>query len=123
MQKSHFIYIIILSTGGFICSGCLQDNNALYRQFSDEDPSVRKQAIVTAEELRDDKALAHIVDLLSDNDPVVRFTAILALEKWTGQTMGYLHYKPTSQRIEAIKKWRKWLADRASTTDRSKAKG
>jgi len=116
LQKSHFIYIIILLAAGFTCCGCVTNRNALYRQFSDEDPGVRKQAIVTAEELRDDKALAHIVDLLSDNDPVVRFSAILALEKWTGQTMGYLHYKPASERLEAIKRWRKWLADRTGKT-------
>ena len=94
-------------------SGCGSPTprSSLYQQLQDEDPSVRIQAIHHAGQAKDPQAVPYLVDRLSDSDSDVRFFAIVALQKITGQTMGYDFYAPSPQRDAAIQRWRQWLQE------------
>ena len=50
-------------------------------------------------------AIRDIVQQLDSVDPAVRLLAISALQRITGQTLGYEHDAPQLQREEAIRRW------------------
>ena len=95
------------------CGGCEPAAPSLYSRLQDESPSVRVDAIIEAAKQKDDKAIAYLVDRLTDKDRSVRLYAIMSLKKMTGQTMGYLHYDPPERRNGAVARWRHWLANRS----------
>jgi HEAT repeat protein len=96
-------------------AGCSSgDNVLLYKQFQDDNPSVRISAVVRAGELKDPGAVGYLVDRLDDSEPDVRLAASIALEKITGQTLGYRVYDRPQERHEAVQRWRVWLRERAS---------
>ena len=99
---------LILAAG--LCTGC--DPLAgltRYERLQHEDPTVRAEATVRAAEQNDREAIPYIVDRLTDSEQGVRWAAICALEKMTGETFGYQHYGPAAERAEAVARWRKWL--------------
>ena len=55
------------------------------------------------------EVLPHLVDRLSDTAPEVRMTAIVSLERLTGQRMDYSPYASPADRQEAIDRWRQRL--------------
>lgn len=89
--------------------GCDIGGANLYAALQDEDPSVRIQAVHTAGKTKDPKAVPYLVDRLTDSESDVRFYAIEALKRSTGETMGYKYYKPAAKRAEAVERWREWL--------------
>ena len=100
--------------------GCAEPPEQLYAQLQDEDPTVRTSAIVQAARFKDTGSLSLLVDRLADPESDVRFFAIVALKKITGETMGYNHYDPPAERAEAIAKWREWLAKRSKSAAQPK---
>jgi len=103
---------MMAAAAGLACglAGCLAPDEGLYRRFQDENPAVRIDAIIQAGQTKDAPAVPYLVDRLSDSDREVRVFAIVALEKITGQTLGYRHYDPPELRGQAIRRWRDWLA-------------
>ncbi len=97
------------------CVSCASPATNLYKRFEDQDPGVRLAAVVDAGNRKDPNAAPYLVDRLGDSETEVRFFAALALEKITGQTMGYRYYEPADRREEAIGRWRVWLKARAAT--------
>ncbi|HAU38559.1 MAG TPA: hypothetical protein DCX07_12690 [Phycisphaerales bacterium] len=95
-----------------LTGGCEMPNRSLASRLQAEDPAVRIQAIHEAGATRNEKALPYLVDRLTDSEQDVRFYAILALERMTGQTLGYRYFAPAEERAEAAKRWRKWVQDR-----------
>jgi hypothetical protein len=71
-----------------------------------DDPHERILAIREAADSNDTSCVPLLVDRLEDEDEAVRFFAILALEKLTGQRMGYEYGKPLADRIAAVERWR-----------------
>lgn len=71
-------------------------------------PSERLSAAAAAARDQRTSAVPELIPLLSSDDPAVRLAAIRALEKLTGQTLGYRHYDPDSLRAQAIERWRDW---------------
>ena len=55
-----------------------------------------------------------LVEQLGADDPLVRMTAIVALERATGTTRGYVHYAPEPQRTRAQAEWVAWLTARGA---------
>ena len=107
-------------------SGCGPPAKSLYERMQAEDSQVRLDAVHEAGEKKDAKAAPYLVDRLTDTEPVVRMFAILALEKITGDRMGYEYYGPAAKRDEAVQRWRDWLARRAgpaATTQASRGEG
>lgn len=101
---------ILMGLWLFLAIGCTSAREQLYANFQNEDPSVRMQAISQAGKLKDSGSLPYLVDRLTDSERDVRFLAILALERITGETMGYRYYKPSQERAKAVQRWRQWLA-------------
>lgn len=73
------------------------------------DPTVRIKAIKWAGENRNHDAVPLLVDRLQEQDRSVRFFAIMALRRITGDDLGYDYKANPAQRADAIKKWRQSL--------------
>lgn len=73
--------------------------------FDAPDPASKVYAIESAVRSNDLAAVPHIVEQLSSDDPAVRFCAIEALERLTGETHGYLAHAPEDEREAAIARW------------------
>lgn len=58
---------------------------------------------------QDRKAAANLVRDLESDDPAVRLFAIHALDRMTGDRLGYLYYAEEEQRRPAVQRWRNWL--------------
>jgi HEAT repeat protein len=105
----------VLFLAALVSSGCDAPGGTLYQRLQHEDPSVRIQAMCQAARQNDTEALPYLVDRLNDDEADVRFFAIVALEKMTGQRMGYEHYAPALERAEAVERWRQWLRRRGQS--------
>ena len=104
-------------------SGCEHIDAGPYRDFEDDNPTVRLAAITRAGNARDKKAIRYLVDQLAHSEADVRLFAIVALRKTTGrkttgETFGYQHYGSRPSRDEAILKWRQWLEQRQKASTR-----
>jgi hypothetical protein len=78
-----------------------------------ECPSERSAACLKAGRQGDESVLPLLVDRLEDPAADVRFFAISALRRITGQTLGYRYYDKPEERLKAVQRWRQWLQDRA----------
>lgn len=63
-----------------------------------------------AAERRDPGAIPDLIECLGSDDPAVRLAAIRALERITGQTLGYEHAAAEWRRREMVDVWLVWLA-------------
>jgi HEAT repeat protein len=86
--------------------------------FNSPEPAARNAAIVKAAESRDQHAVPDLVRMLDSDDPATRLLAINALERITGQTLGYDFAATEFQRRAAADRWQKWVEDhpRSSTS-------
>jgi len=75
------------------------------------DPSNSIPAIQEAARTNDYKAIPAIVRQLDSDDPAVRFYAIEALRKLTGQTLGYQFYDDAALRKAEVARWKRWTDD------------
>jgi HEAT repeat protein len=80
---------------------------------SDSAPSA-VPAIKTAADDNDRAAIPRLVQDLDDHDSAIRFAAISALKRMTGQDLGYKYYDSEWNRRSAIQRWRQWLKDHPS---------
>jgi HEAT repeat protein len=90
-------------------AGC--SASATRQQFASPYPLDRARAAVQAAEHGDGDAIHKLVDLLDDDDRAVRMYAILALERLTGDTFGYVYYADEASRAAAVERWRSALRD------------
>lgn len=79
------------------------------RGLVDDDPSFKIPAIKQAAETQDTRAIPLLIESLDDDDPAVRFYAIQALKRLTGETFGYRFYEDASQRRDSVDQWKEWL--------------
>lgn len=82
--------------------------------LQDENPSIRAEACRRAGEAKDGSVVPLLVERLDDPAGDVRFFAIGALKRITGQTLGYRYYDEPQTRSQAVWRWRDWL--RANAT-------
>ncbi len=68
-------------------------------------------AIRFAGETGDRQAVPLLVDRLEDEDDAVRFFAIIALERITGDRFGYDYARPASQRAKSVEQWRTYVSE------------
>ncbi len=82
--------------------------------FESADPAERSLALAEAASRDREEDLPHMIALLDSDDPAVRMLALEALERRTGQTLGY-HFADTEDaRREAIERWVRWHEDRVA---------
>jgi len=114
LLQLHILFValpVCFLTGCFGSGGSVDD-------FRNEDPKVRISAIKQAGREKQDSAIPHLIDRLSDSEAEVRMFAIVALKEITGLTHGYQHYDSAADRDSAIEEWRKWLAEKVAKSDK-----
>jgi len=105
MRRVWLAVVLVCACGAGSCAPRGADLSALQSEQLD----VRLHAIGAAGRYRDARAVPCLVDCLQDDQSDVRLFAILALERITGQTMGYCYYAPPGLREQAIRRWRDYL--------------
>ena len=75
------------------------------------DPAGKIPAIKLAVDEHDPVAIRQLVKDLDSDDGAVRFFAIEALRRITGQTFAYHYYDDEDERRPAVLRWRQWLAE------------
>ena len=103
-----------------VTGGCGPSGRDMYAALQAENPSVRIQAIHRAGQTKDTSSLPYLVDRLSDSQSDVRFFAISALKRITGEDMGWNYYDPPEKRAEAVGRWGKYLAERSQAVEDKK---
>lgn len=78
--------------------------------FDSPEPGRRIEAAARAAERRDRTAIRPLISMLDSDDPAARLVAIRALERITGQTLGYDHAGPEHERRLAVERWMEWEA-------------
>lgn len=73
--------------------------------FSAHDSASRVHSIRATVTRNDESRVRHIVEQLDAADPVIRMTAIHALEELTGETNGYHYDDPRWRREPAVERW------------------
>ena len=76
------------------------------------DPTQNIPAIQKAGQTKDQSAVPALVGQLNNDDPAVRFYAIEALERITGQTLDYHFYDDVDARRPALARWQAYLKQR-----------
>src|SRR6185437_4207252 len=114
MNQSQFILatavaMIALGTCG---AGCFDRDRP---DLMSREASLKIPAIKQAADQHDQRAVPELVHDLDSDDPAVRFYAIQALQRLTGQTFDYHYYDEYEQRRPAVLKWRQWLATSATS--------
>jgi HEAT repeat protein len=84
----------------------------LVANIQSADAGERILAIQAAGQAKDQSAVPLLVDRLEDEDDAVRFFAILALDRITGQRLGFDYAQPPSRRAAAVERWRRYVRDR-----------
>ncbi len=92
-------------------SGCGPHTPRQKVSLESPDSAVRVLAIVRAANDRDQSAVPLLVDRLEDEDPAVRFYAILALDSLTGTRLGYEYGGPAFERRASVERWRRFVVD------------
>ena len=96
-------------------SGCGQRPLSVAEGLQSELPPERVAACIRAAEQHDTSVVPLLVERLEDSAADVRFFAILALKRVTGQTLGYNYHDRPEERLEAVCRWRRWLKDRPAS--------
>ena len=77
--------------------------------FDSAEPAARNAAIVEAASKNDQAAVPDLVRMLDSDDPATRLLAINALEKITGERLGYEYTAPEHERAKAADRWQEWV--------------
>ena len=83
--------------------------------INNPDPSGKIPAMKEAVRVHDLRVAPQLVKDLASDDGAVRFYAIEALHRLTGETFGYVYYQNEEQREPALKQWKDWLARQPRT--------
>lgn len=102
-------WVIILWAAASGCSG-----PGLKAGFDSPDPASELHAIAPAVARSDQAAIPDLIRLLESDDPAVRMLSCRALERLTGQTLGYEFSAPPSARRDAIARWQAWTLEQAT---------
>ena len=86
------------------------------KAITNPDPSGKIPAMKEAVRVHDLRVAPQLVKDLESDDGAVRFYAIEALHRLTGETFGYVYYQDEEQREPALKKWKDWLAHQPQAT-------
>ena len=113
----------LLALTGLMLAGCTTDRlePVGISDLEHKDPARRIRAIKWAGENQVTEAIPLLIDRLEEQDQAVRFFAICALRKITGEDYGYNYRLPPASCSQAIKRWRQSLTKPPETqTDTAK---
>lgn len=109
MMKHNGIFWATTCLIAATLAGCTAPRPRL--TVTDSDPGVKIPAIKQSAEKHDSGAAPQLVQDLESDDPAVRFYAIEALFRLTGQRFGYDYYASEDQRAPAVQRWQQWLEE------------
>jgi hypothetical protein len=101
---------IMILAGGLV-SGCFSPDPI---SLTSDSPPSEIPAIKQAADKNDRTAIPRLVQDLDANDSAVRFAAINALRRMTGEDFGYRYYGDEIDRRPAVQSWRQWLKEHPS---------
>jgi hypothetical protein len=101
--------------GLVVLIGCAARPGAYRAAIQAADPDERIRGIKAAGDAKDRYAVPLLVDRLEDEDEAVRFFAIIALGKITGQRFGYDFALAPYEQAGAIERWREYVRRRSLT--------
>src|SRR4051794_19483359 len=104
--------MLCLVAGITLLAGCQGDGPKV--GLKSDEPAGRMIAMKQAGQRHDTKAVPQLIDALSSEDPAERFYAGEALERITGQTLGYHYYDSDPVREQAVQNWKQWLNGRTA---------
>jgi len=99
-------------------AGCREGAPALAVGLQSENPAERVDACIRAAQAQDASVLGLLVERLEDSSADVRFFAIQALRRITGQSLGYRYYDAPEDRRRSVRRWREWLKAQVASGDR-----
>ena len=105
MRMSCTNLVIGIALGAVFLGGCLPKQEP---GFNAPAPNKRLDAIVGAASEADDTSLRALVGQLESTDPAARLLAIQALERRTGEDLGYDHAAPPWKRRAAVDRWKRY---------------
>lgn len=104
----HRPFCVGIALSFLVLDGCASVGP--YRaKISSEEAAERILGIRAAGQAKDWGAVPLIVDRLEDEDEAVRFYAILALERITGERMGYDYSQSSYERSASVSRWRAYV--------------
>jgi HEAT repeat protein len=106
--------MVLAWLAGAVALGACAASDAGY-DLNSPDPRERATAALHAGQTKDTSAVPLLVDRLEDPDPAVRFYAIEALRRITGEDFGYAYYQSDAERAHAVERWRNYLEQRRLT--------
>jgi len=95
-----------------LLAGCGPTINA---DFDSAEPAARNAAIVEAAAKNDRAAVPDLVRMLDSDDPATRLLAINALEKITGERLGFEYTAEEHERVNAVDQWQAYVAKHYGT--------
>ena len=109
------LWPILAGTTWLTLAGCAAPPTPYPQALISERPAERIAAIKHAAEIGDKSVVTILVQRLEDPDEAVRFFAIIALEKLTGERFGYQYYDSQVERARAVERWRRYLQEHRPT--------
>lgn len=108
MRRRDAIPGFLLLGAALALGGCIPRDQAGFNAIG---PAHRLDAIVLAADASDRDSLRGLIQQLDSDDAAARLLAIRALERRTGQTLGYQHDDPPWRRDRAAAAWVAWYED------------
>jgi len=99
-----FTSLWLLAASGLAPAGCVPSAREEADLLSPW-PAARLAAIREAGATGDPEAIPPLVEQLESDDPVTRMMSIVALERITGERLGYNPYGSVTERRAAIERW------------------
>ena len=112
--------LVVGSLLAVLGAGCFASSE---HGIASPDPAERRQAMILAANAKDRSAVPDLIARLDSDDPGERFLAIGALERITGQTLGYDYAGSRKERARAVGEWVKWWKAGGTPTPASGAPG
>jgi len=114
--EATLLYALVLTVAGCTAPERRAD-------FGSIDPSERSAAAANAAAERDASAVPDLIAMLDSSDAAARMVAIAALERITGQRLGYDATAGRAERNAAVDRWVRFAIDNGYAEDRPHAMG
>ena len=118
MRRGSGLPFLLAAVGWLPLMACAAPSTPYPQALISERPAERIAAIKHAAEFGDESVIGILVQRLEDPDDAVRFFAIIALEKLTGERFGYQYYDSEVERARSVERWRRYLREHAPAASR-----
>jgi len=109
IMRSSIGVAVIGASATLALNGCAP--SATEGGFSNPSPGARVYAVQDAVKFNRREQIPQIVECLCADDDLLRYLSIAALQRMTGQDLGYQFDDPEPLRFVAYERWRQWTID------------